>query len=148
MSVIWSKFTHNCAINAICAVSGLRSGDVARNASADALQTKILDEVLSVVLAKGIPLMPENSKEYIKTQTGLRFNKPSMLQHMESARPTEIDALNGALVEEAQNLGISVPFNEALVMMVKAREAAMAELSAGVVRDYARMEREAQGLKN
>jgi ketopantoate reductase len=45
-----------------------------------------------------------------------------MLQHLESGRRTEIDALNGALVARARGLGVPVPVNEAVVAAVKARE--------------------------
>ena len=48
-------------------------------------------------------------KEFCK----LKFNKPSMLQHMESGRRTEIEALNGAIVREGRSLGVATPFNEA-----------------------------------
>jgi len=143
MSVIWTKFVHNCAINAVCAVSGLRSGEVARVPAASELQTRVLEEVLAVVKAKGITLTMEDPIAYIKYHTYLRFNKPSMQQHMEAARPTEIDSLNGALVREAKAIGVPTPFNEALTMMVKAREAAVAEAASGIERDYAAMEAEA-----
>ena len=62
---------------------------------------------------------------------------------MEASRPTEIDSLNGALVREAKAIGVPTPFNEALTMMVKAREAAVAEAASGIERDYAAMEAEA-----
>ena len=45
-----------------------------------------------------------------------------MLQHVEAGRRTEIDALNGALLREAQALGIATPYNEALVALLKGRE--------------------------
>ena len=48
-----------------------------------------------------------------------RYNRPSMLQHVESGQPTEIDALNGALLEEAAALGIGCPINEVIVLAVK-----------------------------
>ena len=45
-----------------------------------------------------------------------------MLQHVDAGRRTEIDALNGALVREAKALGLPVPYNEALVALLKGRE--------------------------
>ena len=45
-----------------------------------------------------------------------------MLQHVEAGRRTEIEALNGALIREAQALGIPTPNNEALVALLKGRE--------------------------
>lgn len=123
-SVVWSKFVHNCAINPIAAVTGLRSGEIARNASAAALLDHVLDEVLEVVAAVGVSLPEADPKEHIHDHCWGRYNRPSMLQHVESGRPTEIDALNGALVRRAKALGIAVPFNEAIVLAVKGIEAA------------------------
>jgi 2-dehydropantoate 2-reductase len=48
-----------------------------------------------------------------------------MLQHIESGRETEIDALNGALVEKARLHGIPTPINEVVVQVIKGREAAL-----------------------
>ena len=45
-----------------------------------------------------------------------------MLQHVEAGRRTEIEALNGALIREAQALGIPTPNNEAVVALLKGRE--------------------------
>ena len=144
MGAIWSKFVLNCGINPVCAISGLRAGEVARNVSADEMQSQILEEVMSVVEAKGINLDNDDMVGYVKKLTRMRYNKPSMQQHMEAGRPTEIDSLNGALVREAKKLGISVPFNEALVFMVKARETAMTETAKGVEKDYVKLEAEAE----
>ncbi len=46
---IWSKFVHNCAINPVSAVTGLRPGEIARTATAAALLDRLLDEILAVV---------------------------------------------------------------------------------------------------
>ena len=64
-----------------------------------------------------------------------------MLQHIEAGRLTEIDSSNGALVSEAKALNISVPFNQALVKMVKAREFAMQQLLKEPKVDYEELER-------
>ena len=45
-----------------------------------------------------------------------------MLQDMERSRPTEIDAINGAIVREGARLGVPTPYNQALVSLVKARQ--------------------------
>ena len=47
-----------------------------------------------------------------------------MLQHLETGRRTEIASLNAALVRRAQVHGIPVPVNEAIVRIIKGREAA------------------------
>ena len=85
---------------------------------------RVLDEVLAVVEAEGVTLPEADPKTHIRDHCWERYNRPSMLQHIEARRPTEIDALNGALVKRAKALGIPVPANEMIVLAVKAIEAA------------------------
>ena len=141
LGVIWSKFIVNCGINPLCAVTGLRSGEISENTAADEMQTKILEEIMAVVKAKGIQVPNKDMISYVKDLSSSRYNKPSMLQHIEAGRLTEIDSLNGALVSEAKALNVSVPFNQALVQLVKAREFAMQQLLKEPKVDYEKLER-------
>ena len=142
MGQIWTKFIHNCAINPISAVSGLRVGEISRVAEADLLQSKIIEEALAVVAAKGIKLTDADPMASIKKFCLAKFNKPSMQQHMEGGRRTEIDALNGALVREGEALGIPTPYNRAITWMVKAREAERMQNLHGAPIDYDALEAE------
>ncbi|MGH7265345.1 MAG: ketopantoate reductase family protein [Candidatus Rokuibacteriota bacterium] len=140
---IWSKFVHNSAINALCALTGLRVGEVARCPEADALQTRLIEEVLAVVRAKRITLPDRDPMRSIKELCRVSFNRPSMLQHLEQGRRTEIDALNGAVVREGRALGVPTPYNEAVTWLVKAVEARHEQARRGPV-DYDRLEAEAR----
>ena len=119
---IWTKFIVNSAINALCATTGLRLGEVARLPEMDALQDRVLDEAFALVRAKGLTLAEAEVRATIKRNCRLKFSRPSMLQHVESARRTEIDAINGALVRESRKLGLAAPYNEALTALLKGRE--------------------------
>ena len=121
---IWSKFVHNCAINPVSAVTRLRPGEIARTKAAADLLDRLLDEILAVVAAAGIRLPEADPRAHIRDHCWERYNRPSMLQHLEGGRGTEIDALNGALVDLARRLGAPAPFNEAIVLLVKALEGA------------------------
>jgi 2-dehydropantoate 2-reductase len=122
MGLIWQKFVVNCAINAISATTGLRAGEFVRVPELDAFQDRVLEEVMAVTRAKGLRLPNPEIVAKIKAQSRKKFNRPSMLQHVEAGRRTEIDALNGALLREAKALGIPMPDNEALVALLKGRE--------------------------
>ena len=122
MAVIWQKFLLNLAINPLCAITGLRLGELARLPAMDALQDKVLDEALAVVAAKGIRLPDPDIRATIKRHCRTKYSRPSMLQHVDAGRRTEIDALNGALVREAAALGIAAPYNEAITALAKGRE--------------------------
>lgn len=142
MAWIWGKFVLNCGINALTAVTQLRSGDMFRVPEMNALQERVIDEILAVVRRKGIRLPDPDPRDTIRSHCRVRFNKPSMMQHIEQRRRTEIDAINGALVREARALGMSVPCNETLVAIVKGLERS-AVLATGPVIDYAKVEAEA-----
>jgi 2-dehydropantoate 2-reductase len=137
---IWMKFVLNVAINPVSAITGLRSGEIVRTEPARRLLERVLDEVLAVVAAKGITLPEPDPRKLVLDHAWQRYNRPSMLQHVEQGRRTEIDALNGALLGEARALGIACPINEAIVLTVKSLEA-RAELRRAIpVLDEAAME--------
>ena len=50
MGHVWSKFVHNCAINPISAITGLRPGEIARTPAAAELLDRALDEILAVAV--------------------------------------------------------------------------------------------------
>jgi 2-dehydropantoate 2-reductase len=122
MGLIWQKFVVNCAVNAIAATTGLRGGEIVRLPDLNAFQDRVLDEIMAVTRAKQIRLPNPEIAAKIKANCHKKFNKPSMLQHVEAGRRTEIEALNGALIREAKALGIPTPNNEALVALLKGRE--------------------------
>jgi len=120
---IWMKFVLNVALNPVAAVTGLRSGEIVRSGPARRLLERVLDEVLAVIAAKGITLPYRDPRAVVLDHAWERYNRPSMLQHVEQGRRTEIDALNGALLAEARALGLACPINEAIVLTVKSLEA-------------------------
>jgi 2-dehydropantoate 2-reductase len=144
MAHIWSKFVLNCAINSLTAVTGLRSGEMYRTPEVNALQDRVIDEILAVVERKGIRLAEPDPRKKIKEHCRVRYNRPSMMQHVAQGRRTEIDALNGALLREAKALGLAVPYNEAVVAVVKGVERSRRQLLHEAPRDYAKLEAEAE----
>lgn len=140
---IWNKFVLNCGINAISAITGLRLGEIVRTPPVDELQTKIVEEVLAVIRAKGVPLTDPDPMRTIKDHCRKKYNKPSTLQHVEQGKRTEIDALNGALVREARRLGVPTPYNDALTLILKGLEKHRAQTVLGPIIDYDRLEAEA-----
>jgi len=123
--------------------TGLRSGEMYRTPEVNALQDRVLDEILAVVERKGIKLAEPDMRKKIKAHCRVRYNKPSMMQHVERGQRTEIDALNGALVREAKALGMAVPYNEAIVAVVKGVEKSRRQGLHEPARDYKKLEEEA-----
>lgn len=143
MSLVWSKFAHNCAVNAICATTGLRVGEVARVPALDRFQDRIIDEILAVTAARGIALEPPDFRAHVKDHCWRKFNRPSMLQHVEAGKRTEIDALNARLVEEGRRFGVPTPYNDALACLLKGVEYRRRETAGRTEADYAALEAQA-----
>jgi len=82
-----------------------------------------MDEGKRVAVAAGVELYEDPWEMNVHaTQRGSR-HYPSMLEDVEAHRPTEIEHITGALVREAEQLGVPVPLQTALYRLVKAREA-------------------------
>jgi 2-dehydropantoate 2-reductase len=144
MNWIWGKFVLNCGVNALAAITGLRSGEMYRTPEVSALQDRVIDEIMAVVERKKLNLPEKDPRKKIKDHCRIRYNKPSMMQHIEQGRRTEIDALNGALVREAKVLGIATPYNEAVVAVVKGLEKSRRQNLHEAPRDYKKLEEDAE----
>jgi 2-dehydropantoate 2-reductase len=119
---MWGKFVLNCGINPLCAIADLRPGHIREVEAFDEFQSKIIEEVLALIAAKGIQLPDPTPLETIKTYCAKKFHRVSMQQHLLRGRPTEIDSLNGYVVRESERLGLQAPYNDALTRIVKGRQ--------------------------
>lgn len=124
LDYIWYKLLINTPINAIAAITRLKNEVLAENAEARRLMRTVGDEALAVAKAAGVRiLMTQHPLEVcctaLKAAPG---NKASMLQDIEAKRRTEIDAINGAIVEMGEKLSIPTPVNSALTRLVRIEE--------------------------
>jgi 2-dehydropantoate 2-reductase len=123
----WSKLIFNATVNAVAALTGLPHDPhfAAREQLSDLgyLVQDLMDEGKRVAEAAEVELHEDPwEMNVLATQRGSR-HYPSMLEDVEAQRPTEIDHITGALVREADRLGVAVPLHTALYRLVKAREA-------------------------
>jgi 2-dehydropantoate 2-reductase len=123
---------------------GIRVGEIPRTPGADELQTRVIEEALAVLKAKHIKLADPDIAGSIKAHCRAKFNKPSMLQHMEQGKQTEIDSLNGAIVRMGRELGVPTPYNEALTWMVQGINAHRRLVMHGAPVDYEALEKRAK----
>ena len=119
-SLVWSKLVINVGINALTALTGLKNGMLLDYDGTRELMKKLSEEALSVCSALGIKLTyddPYKTVCMVAEKTGL--NRSSMLQDFDRGSATEIDFINGAIVREADRLGIDVPVNRTLAALVR-----------------------------
>jgi 2-dehydropantoate 2-reductase len=123
----WSKLIFNATVNSVAALTGLphdpHFADRDRPDGLGHLVYDLIEEGKRVAAAAGVTLYEDPwEMNVLATQRGFR-HYPSMLEDVEARRPTEIDAITGALVREAERLGEPVPLQAAMYRLVKAREA-------------------------
>ncbi len=124
MTTIWDKLLVNAATGALSAITGLPYGPLYEQAGLEATAIAAVAEGMAVAQALGIAIGFHDARgPWVKAGAGLpREFKPSMLQSLEKGSMTEIDYINGAIVEQGQRLGIATPVNTTLVACVKALE--------------------------
>ena len=119
----WEKVFVNIGINAIGALTGLENGQLLENNSLRKLMEKAVIEALVVSKALKINL---SGVDYVDLMYSVAKktsnNKNSMLQDILKRKPTEIDFINGRIVEFGKKLGIEVVLNELLTVLIKGLE--------------------------
>jgi 2-dehydropantoate 2-reductase len=117
---VWRKLIFNCVINPITSIIGSDVGGIA-NPALDPLKQLVIDECLEVARADGVRF-DVNFLPTIADVFGQSRNIASMRQDLLKGRPTEIDHMNGAIVDLGRRFGIPCPVNASLVTIIKALE--------------------------
>ena len=123
----WSKLIFNSTVNSVAAVTGLPhdSHFAARDQVGDLghLVYGLIEEGKRVAAAAGVELHEDPwEMNVLATRRGSR-HYPSMLEDVQAHRRTEVDHITGALVREAERLGVDVPLQTTMYRLVRAREA-------------------------
>jgi len=117
---VWRKLVFNCVINPITSIVGGEVGSIA-DTRLDPLKQLVIDECLAVAAASGVHL-EFDVLAALRDIFGPSRNIASMRQDLMRGKATEIDYMNGAVVERGRRLGIDCPVNGALVAVIKAME--------------------------
>ncbi|NWJ48570.1 MAG: ketopantoate reductase family protein [Chloroflexi bacterium] len=123
-SLVWGKLAINCAVNALSALLDFTYEAFLANSPALQVASQAGQEVAELAQLKGIALpYPDVESEFRRVVSLNRATISSMCQSIRKGRPTEIEALNGAVVAEAERLGYPVPVNRLLTQLIRALEA-------------------------
>ena len=118
----WGKVVVNAAINPITALLRVPNGELLSPARSGAwrLAAEAAAEAAAVARSRGVRL-PFNATEAYVADVARKTaaNRSSMLQDVERGRPTEIDAICGAIVDEGERMGVAAPINRVLWDLVR-----------------------------
>jgi 2-dehydropantoate 2-reductase len=126
-AILWDKILYNAALNPLGALLECSYGGLAGDEETRGLMDAIIEEIFTVARAHRKPLNWKSAEEYknhfytnLVPPTAKHF--PSMYYDVKAGKRLEIDALNGAIVRLAKAKGITVPVNETITKLIKARE--------------------------
>ncbi|MGQ9539233.1 MAG: ketopantoate reductase family protein [Candidatus Bathycorpusculaceae bacterium] len=114
---VWCKLVTNCVVNPLTAILRVRNYEIASDVL-KAVRHGIVKECVEVAKAEGISL-PNNLEEEIDRKIASYKNFSSMYQDALKGEKTEIDFLNGKIVELGGKHGVPTPVNEAFVSLIK-----------------------------
>ena len=120
---LWTKVLVNVGINPLTALTGLKNGELLEHPEIREVMKMAVEEAALVAQNLGIELDSQKPVEKVyEVAKATGPNRSSMLQDIDRGRRTEIDALNGAIVELGRQINIDTPVNQTLAAAVKGLE--------------------------
>ncbi len=121
-SMVWRKSIMNACMNPVCAATGLTMAQAMRDPIISQIVDLLIKEGVKVARANEIPLGWEYYPYAVSYLKKAGDHKPSMLADIEAKRRTEVDFINGKIVEYGERAGIDTPYNRMIRAIVKGLE--------------------------
>lgn len=122
-SRIWQKLLINAVINPLTALLRVPNGELLTLPGAGELMRALYEEGVALARALDIRLEPDLWEQLLEVCRRTANNRSSMLQDITAGRLTEIDAITGGLLREADRGGIALPTHLTVYRLIKAAEA-------------------------
>jgi 2-dehydropantoate 2-reductase len=122
VDMVWRKSVMNACMNPMCAVTGMTMVEIINDPITFNLVDALIKEGIAVARANEFSLGSGYYPYAINYIKNAGNHKPSMLQNVEAKRRTEVDYINGKIVEYGLQAGIPTPYNSMIRGLVKALE--------------------------
>jgi 2-dehydropantoate 2-reductase len=128
MPVIWTKLLYNASLNPLGALFAMTYGELASEPDLRLILDDVIDEAFAVANRLGVRLPSADAAAYREVFYGRLIpstanHRPTMLNDLRRGR-TDVDSLNGKVVELGARLGLPVEVNRTLTRMIHAAERA------------------------
>lgn len=121
---LWRKLAINCAINPATALLDCANGALADDDDARTLVATVCAEAAAVMRAEGLRAdAGELASAVHAAARATAANRSSMRADVAAGRETEIDYINGYLLQRAVAHGLSVPGNALLTALIRLKTA-------------------------
>ena len=140
MEIRWTKLLMNATFSGMSAALNCTFGDVLASPKAMECIAHVADETVKVCHAQGYHMVevlgesfenfelitdsdiPQKMPIFNHIWGNQGFQKGSMLQDLEKGRKTEIDCINGVVCQKGREFGLSTPYNDKVVELIKEME--------------------------
>lgn len=119
---VWKKAFINIGINPVTAIHRVTNGEIIKVKELQELASAAVAEAEVAACAAGILTAGDignGTARMLQVCRQTAANRSSMLQDIEKGRKTEIDALNGRIVQLGEACAIDTPVNRELVRQIK-----------------------------
>ena len=114
LGVLWEKFIVLSALAGITSAAQTRPKELLKFPDARKLFCDAMEEALAVGLAKGVDLPANIVQDSLKYIDSLPDFQNSMQGDYKAGRPTELDALSGAVIRLGKQIGVKTPVHNFL----------------------------------
>ncbi len=123
IGLVWDKLFVNVAINPVTAITGLKNGELLDYDETKAIMRGLVEEAVEVAEKRGVKRDVEEVYNHaLEVAEKTAKNMSSMLQDITKGRKTEIDTINGKIVEYGREVGVPTPYNEMVTYLIKVLE--------------------------
>lgn len=118
----WTKLIFNASTNPVGALTLLHHGAATRFGPTAQLFNDLIAEGEAVAKKLGIELHGDPGNLVQKGAAAPGKHRASMLQDVMARRQTEVDFMNGAIVQWGEKMGVPTPLNRAMWELIKGLE--------------------------
>ena len=119
---LWAKLILNCAYNAVSAITQLPYGKTVAGEGVPDVMKDVVAECLAVAKADGVQVAGDVDAAIRKIFETMPSQFSSTAQDLARGKRSEIDYLNGLIVQRGEALGVATPANRVLWALVKLME--------------------------
>ncbi len=124
---LWAKMLYNCTLNPLGAILDVTYGELKDNPYSKNIMDKLIEEIFDVIDASPYSTFWNNSDDYkeifySKLVMDTYNHYSSTHQDIKRKIRTEIDTLNGKVIELADKYGVDVSTNKTIYNLIKAIE--------------------------
>lgn len=116
---LWRKLLINNGVNPLSALTGLDTHTLSNHPQFGSIVHHLMLEAASVARADDEPLTTQDADEMYELIRTFDPIKTSMLVDLEKGRQLEVDAISGAVIRRARQLGLAVPYTETVHALLK-----------------------------